>query len=371
MPFRLYVRGVDGTLTLKGPQLADLFAKYGKVLQIQTGEQGFAFVDMESEKECEEAIKGLDGFQFEGNKLAVEKAKSSERERERDRGDKGEFRCYNCSKPGHLARDCKEKPRNPNYLDTRGTKIDKGNRVRTRRSPPRHSERFRGRSGYGGGGYRDQGYRYPDSRYENRRPGGGYHRGRSPPEQRDPYYFGSSYREPYYSPPHGGDYPPRNFPPPPGHNNGSGSAPPPPLASGAVAPGIYPQDPQYMRRMEPPLPGDRRMSPPPHDPYYRGRSPPRWANDYPPDYYRYSPEYYRGRSPMRDRSRSPPPYRTGNPPLPYPSGPYRGRSPPPGFPGASPTLIPPHLPPENQSSPPNLVGTLPYQTHDDRSTNPS
>lgn len=44
MPFRLYVRGVDGTLTLKGPQLADLFAKYGKVLQIQTGEQGFAFV---------------------------------------------------------------------------------------------------------------------------------------------------------------------------------------------------------------------------------------------------------------------------------------------------------------------------------------
>lgn len=32
---------------------------------------------MESERECEEAIKGLDGFQFEGNKLAVEKAKSS------------------------------------------------------------------------------------------------------------------------------------------------------------------------------------------------------------------------------------------------------------------------------------------------------
>ena len=91
-----------------------------------------------------------------------------QRERRDPRDDS--FVCYNCKKPGHLARDCSsrysenisffrrilrsyDRPRNPNFLDTRGTKKSDGS--------------FRGRREHRGGSR---------SRSRSKSPRGGEHK---------------------------------------------------------------------------------------------------------------------------------------------------------------------------------------------------
>jgi arginine/serine-rich splicing factor 7 len=114
---RLYVSGVE---RYGQREIEQIFNKYGKVKSVQTGSAGFAFVEMETERDCEEAIRSLDKKNIDGKLIRVEMAKGKTREHRENNRD---FLCYNCNKPGHLARDCKEKPRNPMYADTRGTKI--------------------------------------------------------------------------------------------------------------------------------------------------------------------------------------------------------------------------------------------------------
>lgn len=65
--------------------IRDVFAEYGKVSRVslpmdrETGKKrGFAFVDMENETEEDAAIEGLDGAEWMGRELKVNKAKPRE-----------------------------------------------------------------------------------------------------------------------------------------------------------------------------------------------------------------------------------------------------------------------------------------------------
>lgn len=195
------------------------------------------------------------------------------------------------------------RPRNPLYLDTRGTKIsdsrryDRHSSMRSRgRSSPRHYDRgnYRYRFDSPPRGNRHDNFRdYPRSRdsppyrdypnrinYDRRSPPPQYRdrRGRSPP---DPYYY--DLRR---------DYPPS---PPSPYRYGSG-----PLNASGGDPTLYSSSSITRSPNRSPDPYGRGRSPPP-DSYGRGRSPSPYSRLHP------FPRY-RSRSPLpSDRFRSPPP----------------------------------------------------------------
>ncbi|SFQ11687.1 RNA recognition motif domain-containing protein [Parafilimonas terrae] len=79
--------------------LKDLFSKYGSVTsakiimdRMTNRSRGFAFVEMPSEEEGNEALKGLNGKEVEGRALSVSVA----REREERSGGRNSF-----SRPGN------------------------------------------------------------------------------------------------------------------------------------------------------------------------------------------------------------------------------------------------------------------------------
>ncbi len=76
-----------GNLSFKAEEedIRDVFAEYGKVSRVslptdrETGrKRGFAFVDMESDTEEDAAIAELDGAEWLGRELKVNKAKPRE-----------------------------------------------------------------------------------------------------------------------------------------------------------------------------------------------------------------------------------------------------------------------------------------------------
>ena len=92
MSKRLFVGGLP--YGINSSQLEEMFSKFGTVVSANvitdrdTGQsKGFGFVDMENDKEADEAIEKLNDTDLEGKKIAVNVARPrEERPRRDDRG---------------------------------------------------------------------------------------------------------------------------------------------------------------------------------------------------------------------------------------------------------------------------------------------
>lgn len=83
MAKKLFVRGFPYSTT--SSQLEDIFSKIGKVISCDvikdrdTGQsKGFGFIEMENDKEADEAIEKLNDTELEGRKIFVNVAKPRE-----------------------------------------------------------------------------------------------------------------------------------------------------------------------------------------------------------------------------------------------------------------------------------------------------
>ncbi|OZJ03649.1 hypothetical protein BZG36_03935 [Bifiguratus adelaidae] len=113
---RLFVKCAPDS---RARDIEDLFARNGRIRDVSM-KTGYCFVEFEDPRDAEDAIRDLDGYRLDGERLMVEYAKGGGR-RDRDRDDfrgpprgagaasggSGE-RCYNCGDFGHRARDCLE-----------------------------------------------------------------------------------------------------------------------------------------------------------------------------------------------------------------------------------------------------------------------
>lgn len=80
---KMFVGGIPYSTTKE--QLEELFAQFGQVVSVNivtdkfSGQsKGFAFVEMENDSEAQEAIKQLDGSDFNGRKIGVSVARPKE-----------------------------------------------------------------------------------------------------------------------------------------------------------------------------------------------------------------------------------------------------------------------------------------------------
>ena len=83
MSKRLFVGGLPYSAT--SSQLEEIFSKFGKVVSCEVitdrysgRSKGFAFVEMENDKEAEEAITKVNETEMEGKKIAVNVARPRE-----------------------------------------------------------------------------------------------------------------------------------------------------------------------------------------------------------------------------------------------------------------------------------------------------
>ena len=137
---KLFVYGVHSSCPKD--LVEDEFSKCGKVEDVYITGKGFAFVTMSDQEGVDAAIKTLHGTELDGQEIKVEQARAREEGggggrrgggdrsygsrsfgrgggfgggrgggRRDDRGGGGGGNCYNCNKPGHLARDCGEERR--------------------------------------------------------------------------------------------------------------------------------------------------------------------------------------------------------------------------------------------------------------------
>jgi cold-inducible RNA-binding protein len=96
MAKRLFVGSLPYNVT--SSQLEELFAQAGKIDSVNlitdrySGQsKGFAFVEMATEEEAQEAIKKFNNFEFEGRRLVVNEAKPQENKRQDFGGGRNNF----------------------------------------------------------------------------------------------------------------------------------------------------------------------------------------------------------------------------------------------------------------------------------------
>ncbi|EQC37061.1 hypothetical protein SDRG_05288 [Saprolegnia diclina VS20] len=83
---RIYVGNLP--MDVRTREIDDLFYKYGRIVDIDiklpSRPPAFAFVEFEDERDADDAIRGRDGYRFDGARLRVEPTKGGYR----DRGDR-------------------------------------------------------------------------------------------------------------------------------------------------------------------------------------------------------------------------------------------------------------------------------------------
>lgn len=98
----MYVGNLPRDITEK--ELDNMFYKFGKISRIEIKDNGskpFAFVEFDDRRDCEDAIKEKDGYNYDGYRLQVELPREESRRRRsrsrsprRDRKPRGEFNDY-------------------------------------------------------------------------------------------------------------------------------------------------------------------------------------------------------------------------------------------------------------------------------------
>lgn len=123
---RIFIRNIP-TKT-REPELEQTFAKAGRITDIVL-KVNFAFIQYENDKQAMEALRMFNDFNFNGNKLSIEIAKT----RTEKLAERWNEKCFKCGDFGHWAKDCK--------VYKRQKRQEKRKFKRTRRSPKRSFSR--------------------------------------------------------------------------------------------------------------------------------------------------------------------------------------------------------------------------------------